>query len=168
MSKETKKKKPVRQAKDSLNFSKIPKVRREFVDADYLEMLKRDHPEAYEWYAKFIDEYIGANIKKSKKTNAPLARHLHRSNKLAKSVFDANNRRNNDVYGVTKANGLLGNVDSYGGELGRLNNPENVENAMIAILDQRDYLPSEEDEGQLLKKCDSGTNDSNNDSNDAD
>lgn len=158
-------KKRTRKSVDSLNKSKIPKVRHELVDADYLDRIKHTHPEAYEYYAKFIDEYVGANIKKSKKTNAPLARHLHRSNALAKSVYDANNRRNNDVLGVTKINGLLwrigsgdGDFTSVGGfgELGKLNNPGLIEDAMIAIIDQRDYLPENDDDS------DDSTDDSNN------
>jgi hypothetical protein len=139
------KKKSKRTLKDSLNPAKMPRVRREFVDADYLDKL---NIEELEWYSKFTDEYIGANIKKSKKTNRVLTRHLHRTNEQAKSVFDSNNRRNNDVYGVTKINGLLSNIDTTKGwgEMGSMSNPGLVEDALIALLDNRDSLPPEDSE----------------------
>ena len=123
----------------------MPRVRREFVDADYLDKLSVSE---LEWYRKFIDEYIGANVKKSKKVNRVLTRHLHRTNEQAKELYDSNNRRNNDVHGVTKINGLLSDIDTVKGvgEIGRLHNPELVEDAMIALLDNRDSLPPEDSE----------------------
>ena len=47
----------------------VPRVRRELLDYDpeYLRFLKRHHPEEYLYLAQFVDEWIGANIRKSKK-----------------------------------------------------------------------------------------------------
>jgi hypothetical protein len=139
------KKKTKRSLKDTLNPLKIPRVRREFIDADYLNKLSETE---LEWYSKFIDEYVGANIKKSKKVNRVLTRHLHRTNEQAKQIFDMNNRRNNDVYGVTKINGLLSDIDTVKGygEIGRLHNPDLVEDALIAMIDNQDSLPPEDSE----------------------
>lgn len=117
-------------------------MRKELLDADYLNKLS---DKDLEWYAKFMSEWAGANIKKSKKTNAPLTRHMHRSNKQAKEIFDANNKRNNDVFGVTKANNLLYDiaVEKDGWDL---TNHNLTEDALIAMIDNKDVMPPDEDD----------------------
>lgn len=136
------KSKKKRSIKDTLNPQKIPKVRREFIDADYLHLLSEKD---LQYYAKFIDEYVGANIKKNKKKNIAKG-HIHKKNEHAKDIFDSNNRRNNDVYGVTKINGLLTHYEGMKHELGRLNKPELVEEALIAMIDNKDSHPPEDEE----------------------
>jgi len=118
----------------------MPKVRREFVDADYIDKL---NPEEKAWYGKFIEEYVGANVKKNKKTRNIAKGHLHKT-KHIKELYDANNHRNNDVYGVTKINGLLTHYEDMPGDLGKLHRPELVEEALIAIIDRKDYLPEDD------------------------
>jgi hypothetical protein len=122
---------------DNLNPTKAPRVRKELLDADYLNKLS---DKDLEWYAKFMSEWAGANIKKSKKTKRPLTRHLHKSNAKAKEIFDANNHRNNDVHGVTKANGLLYDISK---ERDYITNPSLTEDALIAMIDNKDVIPPE-------------------------
>jgi hypothetical protein len=96
------------------------------------------------WLNKFNNEYVGASLTRDKKTGRISSHHLHKTNKLAKSVFDANNKRNNDLYGVTKINGLQQSLDEYTFEgkenlLGtKVNNPELYEDAMIKMIDDKD------------------------------
>lgn len=87
----------------SLNPQYQPRVRKELVDFDYIDKLT---PQEKEWLAQFVDESIGASISKTKSGKIS-AGQIHNTQKLAKEAYDANNRRNNDVYSVTKANGLL-------------------------------------------------------------
>lgn len=126
-------KKSRRSVLDSLKPSKVPKVRKELIDADYLDKL---NPKQLEWYAKFMDEYVGANIRKNKKTNRVEKGHVHRKNAHVKAIYDANNRRNNDVHSVTKANHLL--FDINGSEDGwYIHNAELTERAMHQFIEEK-------------------------------
>lgn len=145
---------------DSLLEHKIPRVRREFLDVDkeFIDFLKKNHYDIYLYYAQFMDEYLGAAVKKTK-TGRIKKGHLHNTEELLKPVRDANNRRNNDVYGVTKANGLLFNITDLNNNLGsrveeasKVNKrPELVEDAVIAKIDEieasdeKDLLLSEKE-----------------------
>lgn len=90
----------------SLNPQYQTRVRKEFVDFDYLDKL--DY-KTKEWLAQFTDEYVGGAVKKNK-SGKIAAGHLHNTQELAKECYDSNNHRNNDVYSVTKANGLLHDI----------------------------------------------------------
>lgn len=137
------KSKKKRNVLDSLKISKTPRVRKELLDYDYLDKL---NPKELEWLAKFTDEYAGGNIKKGKR--GPLTRHLHRSNKLAKECYDANNRRNNDLYGVTKVNSLLSDLNNYYvKEEEKISNGNITEDALISQIDEKNAL-----EEALLKE----------------
>lgn len=83
------------------------KVRKELLDADYLKELD---PETLRWYAQFTDEYVGGAVHKNK-SGTVKAGHIHNTKALAKKCYDANNRRNIDIYAVTKANYLMSNID---------------------------------------------------------
>jgi hypothetical protein len=116
----------------------MPRVRKELVDFDYLDQLGEKE---LDWLNKFMGEWAGANITKSKKINRPSPKHLHKTNALAKDVMDANNHRNNDLYGVTKVNGLQQSLDNYTFD-GKdklmettVNNPALYEDAMIKHID---------------------------------
>lgn len=101
MNKKRKLKKDVRL--ESLDKSQNPRVRWEHLDADYLKKLS---PDELKWYAQFMDEYIGASIAKTS-TGTPKFGHIHNTRALAKTCTDANNYRNNDLFSVGKATGLL-------------------------------------------------------------
>lgn len=118
---------------DSLKPSKVPRVRQELLDADYLGKLSKDE---LLWYAKFMDEYVGANITKNKETNRVAAGHLHRRNDQRKAIFKANNDRNNDVHSVNKANNLLYNIETQN-DGWYIHNAELTELATIANIDNK-------------------------------
>lgn len=90
----------------SLNPAYQPRVRKELIDFDYIDQLNDDDKK---WLAQFVDESIGANIRKTKNGKIR-AGHIHNTLELAKECYDANNKRNNDVLSVTKANGLLSDI----------------------------------------------------------
>lgn len=92
----------------SLNPHYQPRVRKELIDFDYIKSLS---PEDKLWLAQFVDEYIGANVRK-RKDGKVKSGHLHNTEELAKKCYDANNFRNNDVYSVTKANHLLSDIQN--------------------------------------------------------
>lgn len=126
----------------SLYAANMPKVRRELLDYDpeYLKFLKKYHPEEYLYLAQFVDEWIGANVRKSKKTGKVLPGHLHNTKELAKECYDANNKRNNDVLSVARANNLANDVIS---ELQRndgwyINDASLTEIATISEIEKKD------------------------------
>lgn len=94
---------------EALSKWKAIRVRKELIDFDddWLKKLKRDDPKAFDYYAQFNDEYVHNNVKKTKNKKKVKEGHLHNTLALAKSVSDANNHRNNDVFGVNKANNLI-------------------------------------------------------------
>lgn len=120
---------------DALKASKNPRVRAELLDYDYLKQLSKKD---LEWLAKFTDEYTHASIEKDKKGNVK-KRHLHKTKKLAKSCMDRNNWRNNDVYSVTRANGLSYDIDSFidSKDGWYITNPEYTEQSLIEQLDSK-------------------------------
>lgn len=123
-------------------------MRREFIDYDYTQELKQQDSEALEWLAKFNAEYYGAAIKKNDAGRVAKG-HLHRTNAQAKEIFDDNNRRNNDVLGVsrvniglTEINGQLSANDGW-----YITNCQLTEDATIANIETKDneeYMSYEE------------------------
>ena len=113
------------------------RVRREHLDADYLKNISK---EDLEWYAQFIDESVGGAVEKTKAGKIK-AGHIHNTPELAKQCYDDNNRRNRDIYGVTRANGLLKSIEW---ELGTeaedgwyVKNPALTEDYLIANIDAK-------------------------------
>jgi hypothetical protein len=135
--KEVKLRKNIRTA--SLYPANAPKVRKELLDYDpkFLRQLEKNDPKAYEFLAAFTHEYVDAAIAKTKAGKVK-AGYLHNTPELAKDRYDANNRRNNDVLGVTKSNHMLTNIDS---ELKNndgfyITNPQLTEDAAINKMDR--------------------------------
>lgn len=125
--------------------SKMPRVRQEMFDADYVHKLSAEDKA---FYGQFISEYYGASIqkinvkvkrkgKKSLTYKKVKAGHLHSTNALAKDCMDANNRRNNDLFGVTRANGLIGNISDESDEWYKDRNLGLSEDALIEYLDDK-------------------------------
>jgi hypothetical protein len=74
-------------------------------------------------------EYISADF------NHP-GKILHKSKKMRKSVYDANNARNRDSYAVTKSNGMLKSADDLLiASSTRTSNLQEVEDTLIILLD---------------------------------
>jgi hypothetical protein len=84
------------------------KVRQELIDHDYIDKL---NDEEKAWLSKFNEEYVSASFKKTKGGKFS-PKNLHKTKKLRKDCYDRNNWRNNDVLGVTKANGMLKEEES--------------------------------------------------------
>lgn len=120
--------------------SNVPKVRKELIDADYLDQLSE---EEYLWYAQFTNEWAGAAISKTRGGKVKRG-HIHRTNKQAKEIYDANNRRNNDIHGVTNANHLLTELKTRIGseddenELRMVTNVNLTEDAVIATIEREE------------------------------
>jgi len=133
----------------SVNPKYAPKVRKDLLDADYLDTLDE---ETFKWYAQFTDEWSAGAIKKDSMGRITRG-HIHRTNALAKELYDANNKRNNDIYGVSKANGLVQNLDMVVGE-----NNETIENKLINNVNLTELAINEsidnkvQDENELLTK----------------
>lgn len=128
---------------DSLIKGKNPRVRSEFIDFDYVKTLS---PEDQEYLAKFNSEYYGASVGYNEKTGRAKSGQLHKKKTQIKEIFDANNRRNNDVLGVTKANLLLSDIANMNEEL-RVKNAELTEEATVAFYDdeERDIFLTREE-----------------------
>lgn len=144
-----KKRKNKYQNEDSLEHSKVPRVRAEFIDYDYKEKLsEKDH----DWLAKFNSEYYGASVGYNPETGRAKAGQLHKKRDQIKGIYDDNNRRNNDVQGVTRVNRLLSDVDS---EIKNRDgwyvfDAQKQENALIDDIDnQEDTLLSREEYEKL-------------------
>jgi hypothetical protein len=121
---------------EALDPKYAPRTRKELLDADYLKKLS---PEELEWYAQFTDEWAGASVSKTKSGKIK-AGYLHNTKELAKDCYDRNNRRNNDVLGVTKANSLLSEISN---ELNKndgfyITDPELTEDALIHRIEEKE------------------------------
>ena len=107
------------------------------MDADYLKKIPKY---ALEWYAQFIDESVGGAVEKTKSGKVK-AGYLHNTPELAKQCYDDNNRRNRDVYGVSRANGMLKSIEWEMGEEANdgwyVKNPMLTEDAIISHLDSK-------------------------------
>ncbi len=139
---------------DSLNPAKAPKVRKELLDADYLDKLS---PEDLKWYAQFTDEWTAGAVHKTKQGKVK-AGYLHNTPELAKTVYDANNKRNNDVLGVSKANNLLRHIDMQptssddsGNEVDDIYDTSIVEQSIVAIIDEQKRLNEIKDKTVLTE-----------------
>ncbi len=123
---------------ESLNPAENTKVRRELLDYDYLHKL---NAEELKWLAQFTDEYVGGAV--HKKNGRVMNGYLHSTNELAKACYDANNKRNSDIFTVGKANNFVHTIE---GKLDEkqdgwyILNPTLVEDALIAqIEDKRNH-----------------------------
>jgi hypothetical protein len=131
------------------NRTYMPRVRKELVDSDYIKTLP---PKEQAYMKKFLGEYYGANLNfKEPRKN------LHKSKARRKDCTDRNNKQNNDLYGVTNANGLLDKDAVYkfqeGVEYvhpGNRTNTSATEDAMIEYLDNKELLGYDEKELEII------------------
>lgn len=137
------KKKPF-ERKHGTNKTYMPRVRKEFVDIDYL----KDLPEKERRYMeKFLSEYYGGSLS-AKEPH----KNIHKTKKRIKDCFDRNNRQNNDLFGVTKANGLLDNDAIYKKDTEKeyvhpANQSSNItEDSLIEYIDNKELLEYDEKE----------------------
>lgn len=132
-------KKQKRKLTDNLKLTKQPRVRAEVIDYDYVDKLSQAEKE---WLGKFTDEYAGASFEFSKTTGKLKKDTIHKTMEQVKACRDANNWRNNDVYGANRANGLLldvqNNLETEDGWY--VTNREYTEMEAIAKIDNKEYL----------------------------
>lgn len=108
-------------------------MRAEYIDFDYTKTL---NPEEQAWLAQFSGEYYGASIDVKADKSRPYKSAIHQTMAQVKKARDANNHRNNDVYGANRANGLLFDVQSPDIKDGWwLTNSGLTEDAIIANID---------------------------------
>lgn len=143
-----------------------PRVRQEVWDADYvhtlppaekawylkfmseyanasLELVKDPLIEEYAkennlMYKRAKTEMKGGGYTPIKSEGKPKKGHIHKTKAQAKSIFDANNNRNNDLLGVTKINGLLeGDIHDLANkkDIWIESNPQSTEDAIIELID---------------------------------
>lgn len=87
------------------------KIRADLFDCDYAHKLN-DEEKAY--LDQFNSEYVNASFKKEDKPRKGKRRklkNLHKTSKLRKACYKANNDRNVDIYAKAKAGGTLFNIE---------------------------------------------------------
>lgn len=135
----TKKKKKTRRSQSkypALDPKFMPKVRREYLDIDYLDQLS---DEEKEWLNKFMDESLNASFKND-------GRDKIQDKDSKRKVYSENNARNRDLYSIAKASGLVSDAidDNRPHPQNSHSDKYNLtEDAMIAELDKKH---SEEDD----------------------
>jgi hypothetical protein len=113
------------------------KLRREYLDIDYLHKLS---DEEKEFLNKFMEEWMGGSFKKNENGNYT-HENLHRKKKERKECYTRNNARNRCLFGIKKSSGLL----TYANNTQLTNRIENsqqpstneTENQMIEYLDSK-------------------------------
>lgn len=89
-------------------------------------------------YKRAKTEMKGGGYTPIKSEGKPKKGHIHKTKAQAKSIFDANNNRNNDLLGVTKINGLLeGDIHDLANkkDIWIESNPQSTEDAIIELID---------------------------------
>lgn len=77
------------------------KIKQQYYDIDYVNSLS---DEEKQWLNDFMTEFLGANLKESETLK-------HNNKTLSKSVYDANNARNRDIYNIARTGGRLDSLD---------------------------------------------------------
>ncbi len=72
------------------------RIRQEYLDYDYLDKL---NDEELAWLNKFTEEYLNASPVLTEDNQLDPEANLHKDPKFKKETYDANNRRNADLYG---------------------------------------------------------------------
>jgi hypothetical protein len=117
-----------------------PKVRKEYLDFDYLDQLSEEEKT---WLNKFVDEELHASFKNDK-------RDLNKTKDDKKRAYSNNNSRNRDLYSIAKVSNLvtkledlaeneITDIDQTRSDI-KTNHSENYnleEDAMIARLDKK-------------------------------
>jgi len=112
----------------ALNSNYTTKVRREFLDFDYIDKLSEKEKE---FLNKFVEEEQNASFSKTKKN-------FNKTKEAQRKIYTNNNKRNNDVFGVTKATGrllLTGETTPY--IEGNREVANDYEDALIDFIDKK-------------------------------
>lgn len=91
-------------------------------------------------YRRAKTEMIGGGYTPKKNEGKPKKGHIHKTREQAKEIFDNNNKRNNDLFGVTKINGLLKydvHTLSNNTDIWHETDPNVTEDTLIRMLDEK-------------------------------
>lgn len=102
------------------------KAKREIHDIDYADQLT--DPKVRKWMNNFMEEWVGARLNHEGKK-------FHKSRKSRKVVYDANNRRNRDMF--NKYERVFTTDKCAATEILDLIPSENPEDALIDYLDSK-------------------------------
>jgi hypothetical protein len=127
----------------SLDPAYNTKVRREFKDYDYLDQLSEGE---MEWFNKFNEEFYDGTVSNTKgenihPTHEEMAVHQTPAKKgkeycpLRQELQKKNNMQNNDLYGVSRAGGLLSEHIIENQEKQQVNRPDMLEDCLIELID---------------------------------
>jgi hypothetical protein len=133
MKKESKRVKKTRRSQSkypALDPTFMPKVRREYLDMDYISSLSEDEKA---WLNKFIEEELNASFKNTRKD-------FNRTKAQKKAIYHKNNARNRCLYGIAKVTGNLKEIVIYDKDI-KITNPDLVEDALIAAIDDKAKKP---------------------------
>lgn len=128
----------------SLDPTYTTKIRREYKDYDYLDQLS---PEELEWFDKFNAEYYDGSIIDEPGENVhPTHENMEVYDTPAKKgkeycplrreLMKKNNLQNNDVYGISRAGGLLSEHVIDNQEQQILDKPGLLEDILIHVIDK--------------------------------
>jgi hypothetical protein len=122
----------------ALNPRVNARVRQDEIDYDYIDKLS---PEEKAWLNKFTEEYTNASLILDDDKNIIPEKNLHQTAEHKKQIYDRNNARNRDQYGIIKskvANTHLFNIERVMNvveqKLVEGVNPANIENAYVDYL----------------------------------
>jgi hypothetical protein len=103
------------------------KIKQQYFDIDYINSLSEDEKQ---WLNDFMNEFLGANLKESERL-------MHNNKTLSKSVYDANNSRNRDIYNVARTGGRLDSLDeALLNQLEESELDESFEDRLISKIDE--------------------------------
>jgi hypothetical protein len=112
----------------ALNPNYSPRIRREYLDFDYLDQLSDKDKE---FLNKFVEEELNASFKKRGNLNKTKAER--------REVYSANNQRNRDAFGIGKAtNRLILTGESVPYAEGNEKSAHDYEDALIDFIDSKD------------------------------
>ncbi len=108
------------------------KIRREYLDQDYIEKLS---PDEKQWLSNFNEEWLGANFDHEGEL-------LHKTKEERREIYGRNNSRNRDLIGQMNAQNKLLATDKIKEmlekeELNQQVNPANIEDALVDLIDMK-------------------------------
>lgn len=116
------------------------KIKQEYFDFDYIDSLSDDEKS---WLSRFINEYLGANLSSDEQK-------FHTSKEHRKDVFDRNNARQRDIYGVSRATGRLDSVSDLFEQFEET--AVGSEDSMIEYIDAKRELERQLKDPKRLKR----------------
>ena len=120
-----------------LEKNKNLKIRQELIDYDYISKLTDKEKE---WLNRFTTEYTCGTFEKDS-SGKYSKKNLHKTSEQRKECYTRNNRRNDDIHGISKINNMLKDGESAQARL------ENKDTPTANVVEDRliDSFELEED-----------------------